>query len=140
VSVKSLRFAWVAVLVVTCLACAAPLPEHDPNMAWIDIQARAGHQLSAQRLDGRRVDDARYVQVSPGAHQLQVRLIYNRGSSRTGESQRRCLIDIVYPEFVAGERYRIQGVAQGWMVRAWLYGSDGQRIVESLPVRCGSQY
>ena len=127
-------------LLIGCSACAAPLPEHDSSMAWIDVQARAGHQLSAQRMNGHKVNDARYFQVTPGAHQLLVRLTYDRGGSRSGGSQRRCLIDIDYPQFIAGERYSIGALAHGWTVRAWLYNSDGERIIESRPIRCGSQY
>lgn len=129
-----------AALLIACSACAAPTPEHDPNMAWIDVQAQAGHQLSAQRMDGSKVSDARYFQISPGAHQLQVRLTYERGGSNTVDSQRRCLVDITYPEFAAGQRYSIRALAKGWTARVWLYDSAGQRIVESKPVRCGSQY
>lgn len=129
-----------AALLIACSACAAPLPEHDPSMARVDMQAQAGHQLSAQRVDGLKVNDARYFQVSPGEHQLQVRLTYDRGGSNTGDSQRRCLVDIVYSEFVAGQRYSIRALAKGWTARAWLYSGDGQRLIESKPVRCGSQY
>lgn len=132
---------WVGSLaLIACTACAAPVPEPDPNMAWIDVQAQAGHQLSAQSVNGDKVDDARYFQLSPGAHQVQVRLTYERGSSRTGDAQRRCLIDIAYPDFQAGQRYSIRALAKGWTVRAWLYDEAGQRIVESKWVRCGSQY
>ena len=59
-----------AALLITCSACAAPLPEHDPSKAWVDVQSQAGHQLSAQRVDGDKVNDARYFQVIPGAHQI----------------------------------------------------------------------
>ena len=129
-----------AVLLITCSACAAPVPEHDPSLAWIDVQAQAGHQLSAQRVDGNKVNDARYFQVSPGQHQLQLRLTYERGGSNTADSQRRCLVDIAYSEFTEGQRYSIRALAKGWTVRVWLYSSDGLRIIESKPVRCGSQY
>lgn len=135
-----LKFISSAALFIACSACAAPLPEHDPNMAWIDVQVQANHRLSAQRMDNVKVDDARYFQVSPGAHQLQLRLTYDRGSSNGGDNQRRCQVEIAYPEFVAGQRYSIRALAKGWTVRAWLYNADGQRIMESKPVRCGSQY
>ena len=125
-----------AALLIACSACAAPLPEHDPDMAWIDVQSQAGHRLSAQRMDGNKVNDARYFQVSPGEHQLQMRLTYDRG----GDSQRRCLVDVVYADFQAVQRYSVRALAKGWTVRAWLYSSDGQRLIESKPVRCGSQY
>ncbi len=129
-----------AVLLIACSACAAPVPEHDSSQAWIDVQSQAGHQLSAQGVDGNKVNDARYFQVSPGQHQLQVRLTYERGGSHTGDSQRRCLVGIAYSEFAAGQRYSIRALAKGWTVRAWLYSSDGQRLIESKPIRCGSQY
>ncbi|MCK9535950.1 MAG: hypothetical protein M0Q98_14875 [Pseudomonas sp.] len=129
-----------AALLIACSACAGPLPERDPSMAWVDVQAQAGHQLSAQRMDGEKVTDARYFHISPGAHQLQVRLTYEHGGRNTGDSQRRCLVDIAYPEFAAGQRYSIRVLAKGWTVRAWLYSSDGERLIESKPVRCGSQY
>lgn len=127
-------------LLITCSACAAPLPEYDPSMAWIDVQSQAGHQLSAQRTDGAKVNDVRYFQVSPGEHQLQMRLTYDRGGDTTDDSQRRCRVNIAYPDFQAGQRYSIRALAQGWTVRAWLYSSDGQRLIESKPIRCGSQY
>lgn len=129
----------VAVLIV-CSACAAPLPEHDPDMAWIDVRSQAGHQLSAQRINSTKADDARYFQVDPGAHQLQMRLTYDRGGSNTGDSQRRCLVDIDYADFEPGQRYSVRALAKGWTVRAWLYSSEGQRLIESKPTRCGSQY
>ncbi len=129
-----------AVLLIGCSACAAPIPEHAANMAWVDVQAQAGHQLSAQRMDGVKVDDARYFQISPGTHQLQVRLTYDQDGSRSGDGQRRCRVDVAYADFQAGQRYSIRALAKGWTVRAWLYNSTGQRIIESKPIRCGSQY
>ncbi len=129
-----------AALLVTCSACAAPLPEHDPAMAWIDVPSQAGHQLSAQRLDGNKVNDARYFQVSPGEHKLQVRLTYDRGGNTRGDSERHCRVELVYSDYQAGQRYSIRALAKGWTVRAWLYSGDGQRLTESKPIRCGSQY
>ena len=126
-------------LLIACSACAAPLPEHNPAMAWIDVLTQPGQQLSAQRMDGAKVNDARYFQVSPGPHKLQVRLSYDRGGSR-GDNQRNCLVEIRYADFSAGQKYSIRALAKGWTVRAWLYNSDGQRVIESQPVRCGAQY
>ncbi len=127
-------------LLVTCSACAVSLPEHNPTMAWVDVQSQAGHQLSAQRIDGTKVNDARYFQTNPGEHELQMHLSYDRGGSTTGDSQRRCRVNIAYADFQAGQRYNIRALAKGWTVRAWLYSSDGQRLIESKPMRCGSQY
>lgn len=129
-----------ALFLMISSACAAPVPEQDPSMAWVDVRNQAGHQLSAQRIDGEKVSDARYFQASPGAHQLQVRLSYDRGGSRIGDSQRRCLVNIAYDDFQAGQRYSIRALAKGWTARAWLYDAAGERLIESKPIRCGSQY
>ena len=129
-----------ALIVITCAACAAPISEHDPSKAWIDVRSQAGHRLSAQRMSGNKVGDARYFQESPGDHKLQLRLTYDRSGSNTGDSERRCLVDIAYADFKAGQRYSVRALAKGWTVRAWLYSSDGQRLIESQSVRCGSQY
>lgn len=129
-----------ATLFIVCSACAAPLPEHDPNMAWIDVTSQAGHRLAAQRMDGNKVTDARYFQVEPGAHQLQMSLVYERGGRNAADNQRRCRVDIAYSEFAAGQRYSVRALAKGWTVRVWLYNAAGQRLIESKPIRCGSQY
>src|SRR5690606_32834584 len=52
-------------------ACASPLPAPDPQQAWIDFRTEPGELLMAEKLDGRRLDDGRYFQVSPGAHRLE---------------------------------------------------------------------
>ena len=54
-------------------ACAAPLPKPDPNLAWVDVRAVPVGDISADRLDGKRLDDARYFQVGRGAHELDLR-------------------------------------------------------------------
>lgn len=135
---------WKAVsstaLLIACSACAAPLPERDPSMAWIDVHSGAGHRLSAQRMDGAKVNDARFFQIDPGAHQLRMRLTYDRGGNRAGGNERRCLVNVDYSDFTAGQRYSVRALAKGWTVRVWLYSSDGQRLIESKSVRCGSQY
>ena len=52
-----------AALLITCSACAAPLPEHDPSKAWIDVRSQAGHRLSAQRIDGDKVNEKEVIYI-----------------------------------------------------------------------------
>lgn len=132
----------LSVLLLAMLAsgCEAALPEHDSNMAWIEVQGRAGYSLSARRLNGAKVNDARYYQLKPGRHQLELRLGYERRGSSSGSQWRHCRVDFDYADFAAGERYSIFAVATGFTVRVWLRDGSGNRILESRSVRCGSQY
>lgn len=55
-------------------ACASPLPPKDPKQAWVDLYTMTpGRVIMADRLDGKRLDDGRYFQVTPGKHELIVR-------------------------------------------------------------------
>ena len=66
----------VPVLGFVCLlsACAGPIPKADPSQAWIGLQEEAPNDLMAERVDGKRVDDGRYFEVTPGDHRLDVTL------------------------------------------------------------------
>lgn len=58
-------------------ACASPLPPVDPKQAWVDLYTMTpGRVIMADRLDGKRLDDGRYFQVTPGKHELVVRFDY----------------------------------------------------------------
>lgn len=42
-------------------ACAAPIPKADPSEAWIGLKEEAPNDLMAERVDGKRVDDGRFL-------------------------------------------------------------------------------
>lgn len=134
------HFSIAACLTLFMSGCAAELPEHDSSMAWVDVAGRAGYSLSARRQDGKQTQDARYFQLSPGRHQLELRLGYERKGSATGSQWRHCRIEFDYDGFAAGERYSIYAVATGFTVRVWLRNQAGEKLLESRSVRCGSQY
>lgn len=56
--------------------CAGPLPQPDPQMAWVELRSAPANTLLAERLDGERLSDGRYFQVTPGRHVLEVRFQY----------------------------------------------------------------
>lgn len=133
------KFLWLVGSILLTLGCGTQLPERNPEEAWVDVSGRAGYQLSAMRLDGNEVNDARYFQFPPGRHRLEVRLGYERRGG-SGTQWRYCKIEIDYDEFVAGQQYWISAVAVGFTVRAWL-NADGQgRLMESHRIKCGVQY
>lgn len=123
-------------------ACASPLPPADPQQAWVQPYASAGHLLMAQRLDGQRLNDGRYFQVSPGAHELEARFQYevNRGGGLDGMSeplQITCHIRVRYADFAAGRRYRLEARPLALKAQAWLFDEQRQVLARGQVLRCG---
>lgn len=125
---------------VLLAGCASPLPPKNPNMAWVDLHmqmASVGNVLMADRLDGKRLDDGRYFQVSPGTHELQVRYQFELGGMVPGGGMMgfgyepveiNCYMIVQYGDFKAGERYRIEASAYMDQPRLELHDSRGQSV------------
>ncbi|CAD5106886.1 PA0061/PA0062 family lipoprotein [Zestomonas carbonaria] len=122
-------------------ACAAPLPQPDPRQAWVELYTPAVNLLMADRLDRKYWPDGRYFQVSPGAHELEARFQFEAGRGGIGmdrDSTRiTCDIRVRYDDFAAGQRYRLEADSMGLTVRAWLYDSQRNPLVEGEVTRCG---
>ncbi len=120
--------------------CASPLPEVDPQMAWVDLSTMTGKLVMAERLDNRKLDDGRYFQVSPGSHELQVRFdfeIYSSGMGiDTEPSERLCYLTVRYDDFQAGQRYRLEARSIVMTPSARLYDASGQVVARERLVRC----
>lgn len=133
-------------LLAGCLlltACAGPLPERDSQRAWVDLYTAPGNVLMADRLDRLPVRDGRYYQLTPGPHQLQLRLQYERPSGNGREQPgggelRTCLFSLDYADFQAGQHYRINAGQQGY--RSWvrLYDAQRQLLARGRELRCGT--
>lgn len=89
-------------------ACAAPLPGHDPQMAWVELYTAPGHILMAERLDGQRLNDGRYYQVTPGAHVLEMRFVYELSTGFEEPARIHCRLKVAYEGFQAGQRYLLE--------------------------------
>jgi len=124
-------------------ACASPLPAVDPNKAWIDLEGDGIDLLMAERLDRQRVNDGRYFQVTPGAHELEMRFSFEisggAGISMMSEPQQlTCDIRIRYDDFKAGQRYRIEARAVSMRGQAILYDAERNVLARGKNLRCGS--
>lgn len=103
----------LSIIALSLLAgCAGPLPAVDPQQAWVDLHTYTGKTLMADKLDGRRTEDGRYFQVTPGKHTLQVRYDYEYAPGGLGLSmdiynELTCYVTIDYDHFEAGHRYRL---------------------------------
>ncbi len=47
-------------------ACAGLIPQADPIETWIGLKGEAPNDLMAERVDGKRVDDGCFFEVTPG--------------------------------------------------------------------------
>lgn len=128
-----------AVLSVLLSACATPMPAHDPGQAWVELYNRTGKVLMAERLDGERLNDGRYFQVSPGSHELLVRFDYEISQSMLPMAQayeRTCYLGLRYDAFQPGQRYRLEARNLGVQSFAFLYNAQGEQVATERRVNC----
>ncbi|MGB4072163.1 hypothetical protein [Pseudomonas sp.] len=123
--------------------CASPLPPHDPGQAWVELRSDPGSLLMADRLDDQRLNDGRYFQLSPGAHELQVRFQYeiNGGGGMDGMSeplQITCQMRLRYANFAAGQRYRVEARPLVMKAQSWLYDEQRNVLARGQVLRCGT--
>jgi len=124
--------------------CAtSPLPPADPNLAWVDfaMPAPGGKVLMAEKLDGQRLRDGRYFQVSPGSHELEVRFdfeVYGGGGLgvMSEPQERLCYLTIRYDHFEAGQRYRLEARSLAFTPSARLYDAKREIVAEDRQARC----
>lgn len=123
-------------------ACASPLPAPDPQQAWIDLRTEPGELLMAEKLDGRRLDDGRYFQVSPGAHRLEASYRFEEyiGSMFARDPvYMLCYLRLDYAGFAAGARYRWVARHQLLRTESWLEDASGQRLADGQEWHCINQ-
>lgn len=126
-------------LVSLLSACALPpLPPDNPQMAWIDLYTQTGKLVMAERLDGKRLNDGRYFQISPGAHELVIRFDYEitYGARWNDPQYRTCYLRVQYQNFKAGERYRLEGWVLGIEPDARLHDSSGAIVADDDRQSC----
>ena len=138
-----MRLSFLLAGVLTLSACASPLPPADPNMAWIDLKGEGIDMLMADRLDRQRTADGRYFQVTPGAHELEMRYQFEvsggGGTSVMSEPQQMtCDIRIRYDDFKAGQRYRVEARQVVMRGQAILYDAQRNVLARGKNLRCGS--
>jgi hypothetical protein len=129
------------IVLLACLlgACAStPVPPHNPQMAWVELFTRTGELVMADRLDGKRLDDGRYFQVTPGAHELRIRFDYrvSYGSLWNDPQNRTCYLRVHYHDFKAGQVYRLEGWVLGVEPEARLQDANQQIIADDDQESC----
>ncbi|WP_409278958.1 PA0061/PA0062 family lipoprotein [Pseudomonas defluvii] len=125
--------------VSTLAACSNPLPPIDTKQAWVDLYTiTPGRLVMADRLDGKRLNDGRYFQVTPGPHELIVRFDYEvyAGGFTSEPVERTCYLTVRYDNFQAGQRYRLEARAMSMTPNAWLYDAERKVLAEERDVHC----
>lgn len=141
-----MRLPMLLLAFVSMSGCAtSPPPKVDPNMAWIDFATPmpGGKMLMAESLDGQRLQDGRFFQVSPGSHELKVRFDFEvpggGGLGMQAEPQERlCYMLVRYDHFEAGQRYRLEGRNLAFTPSARLYNAKREIVAEERQVNCVS--
>jgi hypothetical protein len=122
-------------------ACASPLPPRDPGMAWVELYTTASDLLMADELDGERLNDGRYFQVTPGAHELIARFQFEVAGGgmdlRSEPIQRTCELRVRYDDFAAGQRYRLEARPLATTAQGWLYDDQRNVLARARVLRCG---
>lgn len=142
IHLETIMRAFLLLLITGLLsACAStPLPPHDPDMAWVDLETQTGKLVMAERLDNKRLNDGRYFQVSPGSHELMVRFdfeVFIGGMGMFSDPQERlCYLTVNYADFQPGQRYRLQARSLGFNAYARLYNAEGKVLAEERLVNC----
>lgn len=135
-----MRLPALLLLALPLYACAAPLPEADPQQAWIELYSTPGNTLMAQRLDGKKVSDGRYFQVSPGPHELRATFKFDvengGGGGMSSSRQITCHLKLKY-DFAAGQRYRLEARPVAMSTQAWLYAVPRKALKQVNVERCG---
>ncbi|WP_137886101.1 hypothetical protein [Pseudomonas sp. 2FE] len=119
------------------------MPTPDPSQAWIDLHTDAESELQAYRVDAKPLDDDRYFQVSPGQHELRVRFQFAVDASNIGPNspahQRDCKLELNYPQFAAGQRYRLEAGSIGFRPWAKLYDDRHRLLARARETGCGGR-
>lgn len=131
----------IAAGLLVLAGCSSPLPAPDPGKAWVEPFAVAGELLMADKLDGKRWDDGRYFEVSPGAHELISRFQFevNGGGGYMSEpTQVTCEIRLRYDSFAAGQHYRLEARSLMRSAQAFLYDEQRNELARGEVLRCGT--
>lgn len=138
-----MRLRLLLLIFVSMSGCAlSPLPQVDPNMAWVDFATPTpgGKVLMAESLDGQRLRDGRFFQVSPGSHELKVRFdfeVFSGGlGMQTDPQERLCYMIVRYDHFQAGQRYRLEARSLAFTPSARLYNAKREIVAEERQINC----
>ncbi|MDB6142164.1 MAG: hypothetical protein JWP80_1208 [Pseudomonas sp.] len=121
-------------LIAALAGCAGPMPKADPSEAFITLKGTQG-SLLADDVDGQRISDGRYFEVTPGAHKLDMTLFV---AGMGYANQEDCQVQVNFKDFKAGEHYQLVETGSGVDYRASLFDSQGHQLSQAKSFTCMS--
>lgn len=119
-------------LCILC-GCASPMPTANPNEAWVGLREEPTTTLMAEAVDGKRLDDGRYFQVSAGEHTLLTRLFVEGDGDSNGGT---CSLGVTYSGFKAGKHYSLIQTSLGQEYEITLYSQTDKPLAHSHEINC----
>ncbi len=133
---KTLMLVPMLGLVGLLSACAGPMPQPNPNDAWVGLKEETQNSMLAEQLDGKNLKDGRYFQVKPGEHKLEV-LLYEESTAQQDDQTCRATID--YAAFKQGKHYTLVESSLGdTNLRADLKNDQGKTVASTDNFDCMS--
>ena len=135
-----MRPLFTAISLLSLGGCAG-LPTPDPSQAWVTLHTSQSNTLQAAKVDASKLEDDRYFQVTPGQHELHMRLQFAVDPTNIGPDSQRlertCVLTLDYPQFNAGQRYNLVAGSIGFRPWAKLYDQQHQLLARARESRCG---
>uniref|UniRef100_A0A7C1WQ24 Lipoprotein n=1 Tax=Pseudomonas graminis TaxID=158627 RepID=A0A7C1WQ24_9PSED len=112
--------------------CATGTTSPEPGKSIVNIEAHAGDDMIARRLDGNQAQHLNHFIVSPGRHSMELGIVMIGYQN----SHRRCTATLDYANFAADQRYTlVQSRADG-EVKVSLMDSRGVAVAQAGKVPC----
>jgi hypothetical protein len=129
---KLLTFATALLSVAAIAGCTTGTPRAEPGKSIVDIEAHAGDDMIARRLDGNQANSLNHFIVSPGRHSMELGIVMIGYQN----SHFRCTATLDYANFAADQRYTlVQSRADGEL-KVSLMDSGGVEVAQAGTVPC----
>ena len=112
--------------------CAGAIPKADPSEAWIGLHDGVPDAMIAKKVDGHSLQDGRYFDVKPGAHQLSVMLFDVHNANENDN----CSGNLSYSGFNAGQHYSLTETRRGPQVGVQLTDAHGKALAAVTDMSC----
>ena len=113
--------------------CAGQMPKASPDEAWVGLKEEPTTTVMAETVDGKRLDDGRYFEVSAGKHTLGATLFVEGEGDSNGAT---CNASVTYQDFKAGKHYTLVESSLGQEYKVTLYNSADKPLAHSPDMNC----
>lgn len=120
------------VLASALTGCAGTLPKPDASEAWIGLRDDVPDAMIAEKIDGHALQDGRYFEVKPGAHQLSVMLF----DVHSANEDSNCTASLRYSGFDKGAHYTLAETRRGPEVGVQLNDAHGKALASVTDMDC----